>query len=332
MNHKQVMLFAMPNVPHLGQAIADKLGLKLTDIKYVNFADGEVLLKSQKTVRNKDIFIIASTSPPVNQNLMELLIFVDSLKRASSRSITVALSYYGYARQDRKMQGREPIGAKLVADLLTVSGVTKIIAVDLHNPSIQGFFNLPVDDLRGQYIIGEYIKKQSNGIVVVSPDHGGAVRARLLADIINTSEEIAIVDKSRSLIPNKSEIRGILGNVNNKDVVIIDDMIDTGGTIIQASEALKKAGAKRVLVAATHGIFSRGFAEFEKSSTIDQVIVTDSIEKVLTLQSSKLKIVSLDEFISLAIKATYSSTSITKIYSQLRERINKGKSYHENAN
>lgn len=322
MNDKKVMLFAMPNVPRLGQAVANKLKISLTNIELTRFADGEVLLKSAQTVRNKDVFIIASTCSPVNENLMELLIFVDSLKRASSRSITVALSYYGYARQDRKSQGREPIGAKLVADLLAKAGVTKIIAVDLHNPSIQGFFDLPVDDLRGQYILGEYIKSQSNDIIVVSPDHGGAVRARLLADILNSSDEIAIVDKSRSPTPNHSFIRGILGKVSGKDIVIIDDMIDTGGTIIQAADALKKAGAKKVLVAATHGIFSRGFDAFEQSETIDQVVITDSIEKVFSFTSKKLKIVSLAEFISRAIEATYSSTSITKIYREMRDKIN----------
>ncbi len=323
MNDKKVMLFAMPNVPKLGKAIAEKLNISLTAIEFTKFADGEVLLKSTQTVRNKDVFIVASTCNPVNENIMQLLIFVDSLKRASSRTITVALSYYGYARQDRKSQGREPIGAKLVADLLTKAGVTKIIAVDLHNPSIQGFFDLPVDDLRGQYIIGEYIKSQYDDIVVVSPDHGGAVRARLLADILSSSDEIAIVDKMRSRTPNQSSIRGILGNVKGKDVVIIDDMIDTGGTIINAAEALKKAGSKKVIVAATHGIFTNGFDDFQKSPIIDKVIVTDSIESVGNYQSSnKLHIVSLDEFIALAIKATFSSTSIAKIYYEMRNRIN----------
>lgn len=322
MNNKKVMLFAMPNAISLGQKIAKQLKLDLTGIERIKFADGEVLLKSEQTVRNKDVFIIGSTCPPVNENIMELLIFIDSLKRASSRSITVTLSYYGYARQDRKSQGREPIGAKLVADLLAKAGVTKIIAVDLHNPSIQGFFDLPVDDLRGQYILGQSIKNHSNDLVVVSPDHGGAVRARLLADILGTENEIAIVDKSRSSEPNKAEIRGILGNVNQKDVVIIDDMIDTGGTIIQASQALKKAGAKKVLVAATHGIFSRGFQAFEQSSTIDKVVISDSIEKVFEFKNSKkLEIVSLAEFISKAIEATYSSSSITEIYNEMRSRI-----------
>ncbi|XP_023226528.1 uncharacterized protein LOC111627190 [Centruroides sculpturatus] len=320
MNGKKVVLFAMPNSQQLGQKISRELGIKLTKIDVTTFADGETILKSTETIRNKDVFVIGATAPPVNENIVQLLIFLDSLKRASSASITVVLSYYGYARQDRKSQGREPIGAKLVADLLATAGATKVIAVDLHNPSIQGFFDLPVDDLRGQYILAKQLKKIASNLMIVSPDHGGAVKARLLADILGGPSEIAIIDKSRSG-PNQSTIQGVLGNVEGRDVVIIDDMIDTGGTIVKAAKHLKMAGAKKIIVAATHGIFSRGFDIFKNSPEIDQIVVTDSIEQVTSIKSPKLTVVSLAEFIAKAIEATYSSTSITKIYHQMKERI-----------
>jgi len=244
----KTVLFALPNVEDLGQKVANKLKIKLSKISRTEFADGETLLKANDTVRSKDVFVLSSNARPVNQNIMELLIFIDSLKRASAKSITVVISYYGYARQDRKAAGRQPIAAKLVADLLEKAGATKVIALDLHNPSIQGFFNIPVDDLKGQYVLAPEIKKVGR-FTVASPDHGGAVRARILAELISNSVDIAIVDKRRTG-PNKSETLGILGNVKNRNVVIIDDIIDTGGTIIKAAKALKKAGAKKVLLSA----------------------------------------------------------------------------------
>ena len=319
--YENIRLFAMESAKNLGEKIAKDMGIELTGINRTQFADGESILVSESTVRNMDAFIVASASTPVNDNIMELLLFIDSLKRASAKSINVVLSYYGYARQDRKAAGRQPIGAKLIADLLETAGATKVIAVDLHNPSIQGFFNIPLDDLRGQYIMAPILKEQGK-FTVVSPDHGGAVRARLMADLISNSVQIAIVDKRRTG-PNQSESMGILGTIDNNNAVIIDDMIDTGGTIIKAAKALKENGAKRVVVAATHGLFTRGFQQFEDADFIDQVIITDSIDSVYNIKSDKLRIVSLAPLLAKTIEATVESTSIASIYQDIRDSLDK---------
>lgn len=321
MTKKNTTLFAMPNSEKLGKKVASNLKHKLTKINRTQFADGEVLLASSETVRSKDVFIIASASKPVNDNIMEILIFIDSLKRASANSITLVLTYYGYARQDRKAAGRQPIGAKLVADLYEKAGATKVIAVDLHNAAIQGFFDIPLDDLKGQYILAPEIKKLGK-FTVVSPDHGGAARARVLAELISDTIQIAIVDKRRSG-PNQAETMGILGSVKNKNVVIIDDMIDTGGTIVKAAGALKEAGAKKVLVAATHGIFSKGFDHFDAAENIDKVLITDSIGTVHNYKSKKLKVVSLDKIVAKTIKATIESSSVGEIYDLMKKDISR---------
>ncbi len=315
----KTVLFALPNVEDLGQKVANKLKIKLSKISRTEFADGETLLKANDTVRSKDVFVLSSNARPVNQNIMELLIFIDSLKRASAKSITVVISYYGYARQDRKAAGRQPIAAKLVADLLEKAGATKVIALDLHNPSIQGFFNIPVDDLKGQYVLAPEIKKVGR-FTVASPDHGGAVRARILAELISNNVDIAIVDKRRTG-PNKSETLGILGNVKNRNVVIIDDIIDTGGTIIKAAKALKKAGAKKVIVAATHGLFTRGFDAFEKSGDISEVLITDSVPSVRAIKSKKLKVISVAEQLAKVISATMKSKSVSAMYVKMKKEI-----------
>uniref|UniRef100_A0A2C9KXD2 Ribose-phosphate pyrophosphokinase n=1 Tax=Biomphalaria glabrata TaxID=6526 RepID=A0A2C9KXD2_BIOGL len=309
----------MPNSQVLGEKVAKQLKLPLSKLKFTRFADGEVLLSAEETVRNKEVYIVASVSTPVNDNLMQLLIFVDSLKRASASKITVAITYYGYARQDRKAAGRQPIGAKLVADLLEKSGVHKVIAVDLHNPSIQGFFDIPLDDLKGQYIFAPEIKKAGK-FTVASPDHGGAVRARVLANLISNTVQIAIVDKRRTGA-NQSEVMHILGDVKDKNVVIIDDMIDTGGTIIKAAEALKNAGALKIIVAASHGIFSKGFDAFENAPHIDQVLITDSIESVYSIKSKKLKVVSLAPILVKAINASVDGLSIGEYYEQIKGKM-----------
>lgn len=319
MTKTQMKLFAMPNSQVLGEKVAKQLKMPLAKLKFQRFADGEVLLSAEETVRNKEVYVVASISTPVNDNLMQLLIFVDSLKRASASKITVAITYYGYARQDRKAAGRQPIGAKLVADLLERAGVHKVIAVDLHNPSIQGFFDIPLDDLKGQYIFAPEIKKAGK-FTVASPDHGGAVRARVLANLISNTVQIAIVDKRRTGA-NQSEVMHILGDVKDKNVVIIDDMIDTGGTIIKAAEALKNAGALKIIVAASHGIFSKGFEAFDAASHIDQVLITDSIESVYNIKSKKLKVVSVAPILVKAIKASVDGLSIGEYYESIKDKM-----------
>ncbi|VEU59556.1 ribose-phosphate pyrophosphokinase [Mesomycoplasma neurolyticum] len=321
MNYKNV-LFGMKNAIEMAEKIAEETQLPLLKVNREVFADGEVVLWSEETVRNSNAFIIASTHMPANENIMELLIFIDSLKRANVKSITVVLLYYGYARQDRKDHGRKPITAKLIADLLERAGATRIIAVDLHNPSIQGFFNIPVDDLKGQYVLAKKIKQESERFTVVSPDHGGAVRARILSELIADTVKIAIIDKRR-IGTNKTEILGIIGDVKGKNVVIIDDIIDTGGTIIKAAKAVKEHGAKKVIIAATHGVFSRGFEMFQEAKEVDKVIITDSIkhQNLDIKKFSKLEIVSLSSFVSQTINAIIRNTSITSLYKIIKNEI-----------
>lgn len=307
---KNVLLFGMPNSETLSNKIASLLKIKITKIDRTVFSDGELLLKSSKTVRNRSVYIICNTS--TNVSIIELLIFIDSIKRASAGKITVICSYYGYSRQDRKSNKRDPITCKLMANLFRTAGVDKMITVDLHNPSIQGFFDMPVDDLKWAYSLAKRLRKEKLKYTVVSPDHGGAVRARKLAELLSHSIKIAIVDKRR-VKPNQSEIMNILGDVKNKNVVIIDDIIDTGGTILNAAKRLKEEGAKKIFIAATHAIFSKSFEAFEKSEFIDKVFLSDSIENK-SLVSEKIEFISLSPLLSKVIKANEKSESISKIY------------------
>ncbi|QBF34673.1 ribose-phosphate pyrophosphokinase [Mycoplasmopsis phocirhinis] len=321
MKFENVLLFAMPNTELLTQKIAQKLNMHVSSVEKTIFADGERMLVSAETVRSKDVYIIASTSRPVNDNYVDLLLFIDSLKRASANSITVALTYYGYARQDHKVSGRQPIGAKLFAELIQTAGATKIIAVDLHNPAIQGFFDIPIDDLRGAYPIAKAVKSLNEPFTVVSPDHGGTIRARRLAELISDSIKISIIDKRR-VGTNQTEVMGLIGSVENENVVIIDDIIDTGGTIIKAVDTLKAHGAKKIVVAATHGIFTRGFEIFQNNPNVSKVIVTDSIDNSeLAAKFDKLHIISLDDFLAGVISASITGNSVTELYEQITEEI-----------
>ncbi|WP_373437622.1 ribose-phosphate pyrophosphokinase [Metamycoplasma equirhinis] len=308
-----IVIFGMDNSEKLTAEIGKFLKRDVLPVQKIVFADGENLVYSDTTVRNKTVFVICNTSKPVNDNLMSLLIFIDSLKRASAKRIICVMTYYGYARQDRKASGRQPITAKLVADLLETAGVNKVITIDLHNPSIQGFFDIPVADLRGQFIFSNELRNRTDKFVIVSPDHGGAVRARQLSELLKSDEQIAIIDKRRTG-PNVSEIMGVLGNVENKNVVIYDDIIDTGGTIIHAAETLKKQGAKKVIIAATHGLFSRGFEMFENNPIIDEVIITNSIDHSYLSKFSKIKELSMAKFLGLVIQANINNSSIAEIY------------------
>ena len=288
-------IFAGNSNRPLAERIAKYLNMELGDCEVGRFADGEINVRINETVRGHDIFLIQSTSPPVNENLMELLIMIDAFKRASANSVAVVVPYYGYARQDRKAKGRDPISAKLVANLITVAGASRVLTVDLHAEQIQGFFDIPVDNLWSYPVFVEELQKKENVIpeetVVVSPDVGGVRRARRLAERLGTS--LAILDKRRPK-DNEAEIVNIIGDVKDKLVILFDDIIDTAHSIVKGAEVLKEAGAKRIIACATHGVFSQGALERIEESCIDVVYITDTIyhrqlpEKVKVLSVAPL--------------------------------------------
>src|SRR5690554_750196 len=282
---KKVKLFCLNSNPVLGQEIADYMGISLAECNISRFSDGEVNINIAETVRGHNVFVIQTTSSPVNEHYMELLIMIDALKRASAKTINVIMPYYGYSRQDRKALSRQPISAKLVADLLTVAGATRIISMDLHAAQIQGFFNIPIDNFEAAPIFIRYLKeKKIDDVVVVSPDHGGTTRARKLA--LHFNAPIAIIDKRRPA-PNVAEVMNIIGDVYGKHAIIVDDIIDTAGTVTIAADALIEAGAKNVYVVCTHPILSGNAVERINKSIIAEVITTNSIRLTSDKQSTK---------------------------------------------
>ena len=276
MKSDNITIFALSSSRALAKKIADQLDVALGDCVVHHFADGEILVEINESVRGKHVYIVQSTSAPVSENLMELLIMTDALKRASAREITAVVPYFGYARQDRKAKPRQPITSKLVADMLTVAGVNRVVTIDLHAAQIQGFFNVPIDDMNALPILCQYFKSLNlEDLCVVSPDHGGATRARKLANALHC--EIAIIDKRRPR-PNVAEVMGIIGEVKGKNCIMIDDMIDTGGTIVAGAEVLRERGAKEVYIACSHAVFSGEAPKRLQNSSAKQVVVTDTIE------------------------------------------------------
>ena len=274
---KPLKLFSLnANIP-LAQEVAKSLGVELSRCSVKKFSDGEVSINIEESVRGCEVFVIQSTSDPVNDNLMTLLIMIDALRRASVDTINVVIPYYGYARQDRKARSREPITAKLIANLLQVAGADRIIALDLHALQIQGFFDIPVDHLMAAPIIANYFKKKipdMEDVVVVSPDHGGVTRARKLADALNTP--IAIIDKRRPK-PNVAEVMNIVGNIEGKTCILIDDIIDTAGTITLGAKALKERGAKEVYASCSHAVLSGQALERIEDSPIKELVYANTI-------------------------------------------------------
>lgn len=272
----KVKMFALTSNIQLAKEVADYIGIPLSDSEVSRFADGEISINIGETVRGHKVFVIQSTNGPVNEHYMELLIMIDALKRASAREINVIMPYYGYSRQDRKAKARQPISAKLMADLLQVAGATRVLCVDLHAAQIQGFFNIPIDNFRALPIISEYIKKKNlKDLCVVSPDHGGVARARSLADVLGCP--IAIIDKMRPE-PNVAEVMNIIGSVNKKNCVIIDDMVDTAGSIAAASVAMKAAGAKDIYACCTHPLLSGQAIERITNAPVVELICTNTIQ------------------------------------------------------
>jgi len=294
--------------------IARNLKLKLVNTNIKRFPDNEIYVEINENIRGNSIFVIQSTSNPVNDNLMELLICIDALRRSSAKNITAVIPYFGYARQDRKVVPRTAISAKLVSNLITNAGANRILSVDLHAGQIQGFFDIPVDNLFATPIFARHIKKNINinNLICVAPDVGGVERTRALSRRINVG--IAIIDKRRPS-PGKSEVMNIIGNVKNKICVIVDDIIDSGGTIVNATNALKKKGAKEVYVYITHAVLSGSALDKIKKSQIKKLIITDTIDNFKKIKiNKKIEVISIAPMISEAIKRISNSTSVSSLF------------------
>lgn len=308
----KLKLFTCNSNPKLAEEIADYIGVPLGDSEVLKFSDGEIRIKLNDSVRGADVFVIQSTSYPVNDNLMEVLIMVDALKRASAKTINVVMPYYGYARQDRKARSRDPITAKLVANLIETAGAHRVISMDLHATQIQGFFDIPVDHLLGVPILGKYFRsKNLTDVVVVSPDHGGVVRARRLADYL--SAPLAIIDKRRPE-PNVSEVMNIIGDIRGRTAILIDDIIDTAGTMVLAANALMEYGAREVYACATHPVLSGPAMERLKHSPLTELVVTNTIPIIHPEASSKIRVLSVAPVIGEAIIRIHEQLSISKLF------------------
>ena len=300
--------------PILAKEISSELKENIIDVAVTRFSDQEVFVEINENVRGKNIFIIQSTSMPANDHLMELLITIDALKRASAQTVTAVIPYFGYARQDRKVGPRTPISAKLVADILTTAGIDRLLTIDLHAGQIQGFFDIPVDNLYAAPVITKDIKKNYNNkdIVVISPDVGGVVRARGIAKRIDG--DLAIVDKRRNKA-NVSEVMNIIGDITGRDCIIVDDIVDTAGTLCNAAEALIDAGAKSVSAYITHGVLSGPAVERIKNSKLNELVITDSIAPTkLILDASNIRILNLAPLIAEAIRRISSDSSVSSLF------------------
>lgn len=312
-NNEVLILSGTANVP-LAERIAQNLGLKLADMQIRRFADNEVFVQIEESVRSKDTYVIQPTGNPSNENWMELFLIIDALKRADAKSITAVVPYYGYCRQDRKNEPRVPITAKLVANLLAASGPNRLVALDLHVDQIQGFFDIPIVHTRARNVFLERFNEiiiDKENLVVVSPDVGGVARARGLAKSLGT--DLAIVDKRRDRA-NECEVVNIVGDVKNKDVVIIDDIIDTGGSLIKSAIALKEMGVRKIYVFATHAVFSGDVYERLNDGIIDKVFITDSIKTDASRLGDKIEILSVAPLLASAIKHIHLGLSVSTIF------------------
>ena len=300
--------------PKLALEVASELGEKIVNVTVTKFSDQEVFVEILENVRGKNVFVIQSTSAPANDHLMELLITIDALKRASAQTITAVIPYFGYARQDRKVGPRTPISAKLVANILTTAGIDRLLTIDLHAGQIQGFFDIPVDNLYAAPIITKDIntKYKSKDIVVVSPDVGGVVRARNIANRINAN--LAIVDKRRDKA-NTSEVMNIIGDVRNRDCLVVDDIVDTAGTLCNAAEALKSAGARSVSAYISHGVLSGPAIKRISESKLSELVITNSIAASKQIvDSPNIRVLNLASLIAEAIRRISSNKSVSSLF------------------
>lgn len=306
-------VFTLNSNKLLADEIAKFIGIELGKCSVTRFSDGEIQINIEESIRGCDVFVIQSTSSPVNENLMELLIMLDALKRASAKTINVVVPYYGYARQDRKARAREPITAKLVANLLETAGATRMITLDLHAPQIQGFFDIPTDQLMGVPILSEYFKNKNfnSDIVVVSPDHGGVTRARKMAERLKAP--IAIIDKRRPR-PNVAEVMNIVGKIEGKVAILIDDIIDTAGTITLGANALAENGAAEVYACCTHPVLSGPALERIQNSKIKELVITNTIEIPEEKKIEKIVNLSVAPLIGEAIIRVHEQQSVSTLF------------------
>jgi len=307
------IIFSGNSNPVLSQKICEYIKVPLGGEKVKRFSDGEIQIEIDENVRSKDVFVVQSICSPVNDNLVELLLMLDALKRASANRITAVIPYYGYARQDKKVMPRVPISAKLVADILTVAGANRVITMDLHAGQIQGFFNIPVDNLFAAPVIIDYIiKKFNNDLVIVSPDAGGAERARAFAKRLNAG--LAIIDKRRDA-PNQAKAMAVIGDVADKVVVILDDMVDTAGTLVEAAGAIMKNGAREIHASCSHPVLSGPAIERIEDSDLKTLVVTDTIPlKKNAKACNKIKVLSISELIGEAIMRSFKGDSVTSLF------------------
>ena len=311
--YKNIKLFTGNANPQLASEIAEYLGMELSHATVTKFSDGEISVGIGESVRGADCFIIQPTCTPVNDNLMELLIMIDALLRASAQRITAVLPYYGYARQDRKSKARDPITAKLVANLITQAGADRLLSVDLHAGQIQGFFDIPVDHLNAIYLLSEYYKKHMDvsDVVVVAPDVGSATRARKLAENLHTP--LAIIDKMRPK-PNVAEIMNIIGEVQGKKAIMIDDIIDTAGTIVLGATKLLEKGAKEVFACCTHAVVSGPAIERLQESDLSEIVVSNTIPLPMEKHIHKIETISIAPLLGEAIIRIHEDISVSKLF------------------
>lgn len=312
---KNIKIFTANSNPSFAKAIADQLGLELGKSEVGTFSDGEIFVNIGETVRGSDVFVVQSTCNPVNNNIMELLIMIDAFKRASAGRITAVIPYFGYARQDRKAKARDPISSKLVADLIASAGADRVLTMDLHAPQIQGFFNVPVDHLVGAPILSKYYKEKFSGLegetVVVSPDLGSVTRARNFAQKIDVP--IAIIDKRRPKA-NVSEVMNIIGDIKDKNVILVDDMIDTAGTITNGANALIERGAKKVYACCTHGVLSGPAIERIQASAISELVMLDTVPLTEDKKIDKIKVLTAAPVFGEAIRRIYEDVSVSTLF------------------
>ena len=311
---KKIKIFTGNSHPELAKEIADLLGLPLGNAKVSTFSDGEISVDINETVRGVDVFIVQSTSSPVNNNLMELLIMIDAFKRASAGRITAVIPYYGYARQDRKAKSRDPITAKLVANLLTAAGADRVLTMDLHAAQIQGYFDIPLDHLQGGAILADYFNsKNIEDLVVVSPDLGSVTRSRKFANQLDGDVPLAIIDKRRPKA-NVSEVMNLIGDVEGRNIIMLDDMIDTAGTITNAANALKKFGAKDIYACCTHAVLSGPAIERIKESSITKLIVLDTIKLPEEKKLDNIEVLTVADLFADAIKKIFNNESVSVLF------------------